>query len=377
MKLYCNESGFTGNHLLDNAQEHFAYTGICIDDKLAASLTQQTINKFNINSNELKGQKLLRFNRGRKAILWIFHQIGAQTKTIIAHKKYALASKFFEYIFEPVIRDQSSIFYDIGFHKYLSNILYLHFSVDKSAQDLFLIFENLIRNKNAEKVNDLFLVSNEDNEFPPFLRQLQTFIGCNINSIESEIAGLKDCPVGKWALDLSLTALYMFRWGGQLEKLSVYCDKSKPLEENKDTFDIFVEKKDTPSHIPRKEIIPTAFNLTHPIQFVDSKETPGIQLADVISSSIVFAIGSPHDEFSKELIRLVDDENFDKFTIFPEPEKHVEMNEQSFICGIIFSELVERSIKKQNICEGLPEFIHKAKQQYYQALENELRKPKE
>jgi hypothetical protein len=37
--------------------------------------------------------------------------------------------KFFEYIFEPALQRNNKFFYDVDFHKFVANVLYLHFQV--------------------------------------------------------------------------------------------------------------------------------------------------------------------------------------------------------------------------------------------------------
>ena len=46
-----------------------------------------------------------------------------QSSVVVFHRRYSLATKMFEYLIEPAISDGNSIFYDIGFHKFVANAL--------------------------------------------------------------------------------------------------------------------------------------------------------------------------------------------------------------------------------------------------------------
>ena len=61
---------------------------------------------------------------GRRAVRSLIHEVGRDTHLVVHHKKYALACKFFEYIFEPVLAEQNSIYYEAGFHRFVANLLY-------------------------------------------------------------------------------------------------------------------------------------------------------------------------------------------------------------------------------------------------------------
>lgn len=126
-KIYFDESGFTGNNLLHPNQKHFAYGSIATDDTEAKEFVTGLIKKYGIQNGELKGRQLVKFNKGRKAIDEIFEHFEGRIKISISDKKFALACKFFEYIFEPCISDINSLFYGIGFHKFIANILYVEF----------------------------------------------------------------------------------------------------------------------------------------------------------------------------------------------------------------------------------------------------------
>src|SRR5438067_1933616 len=76
-------------------------------------------------------------------------------------KTYALCCKLFEYIFEQVIADKSSLFYGIGFHKFVAHWLYIELIAtgESLANDLLLDFEKMMRQQDVAGLKKLFGVS--------------------------------------------------------------------------------------------------------------------------------------------------------------------------------------------------------------------------
>jgi len=145
-EIYCDEHGYSGNYLMDREQPYFVYASVAIKESAAKDIVAATKKDFGIQGEELKGRALVKYNRGRKAISRILSLLSGSIKVSISDKKYALACKFFEYIFEPTFASQSSLFYSIGFHRFIANILYLHFTARSAhAEDIFEDFERLMR----------------------------------------------------------------------------------------------------------------------------------------------------------------------------------------------------------------------------------------
>ena len=143
--VYFDESGFTGNRLLDSQQPIFSYAAVVIDDDDATALVDHIIKKYKIQNGEIKGGKLVKHNKGRRAIDEMLTSLNGKMRVSVSDKKYALAGKFFEYIFEPSLARINSVFYKLNFHKFVSTMLYLEFvSRGAYAEELFEEFESLI-----------------------------------------------------------------------------------------------------------------------------------------------------------------------------------------------------------------------------------------
>lgn len=303
--IYCDESGFTGENLLHDEQTIFSYASISCDEIEAEEFAKYIIKKYKIQTTELKGTNLLtqKSGKGKEAILEILRHFNGKYKVSIHNKKFALACKFFEYIFEPVIASSSILFYKNDFHLFIANFLYMLFSAnDLNAEQIFEKFEESIRTKQFNKLEALFneLQNNEDDFITSMIID---FIKIHHKIIKEEIENLP-----KWTLDLTTTSLYtlLANWNKDNDSsLKVFCDSSKPLEYDKKFFDCFIGRKEKIYSPYIKTTVPLTFNLLEKINMVDSKTNYAIQIADVISVAYAYTFKND-DDFSKQVKNIGD-----------------------------------------------------------------------
>ncbi len=156
-EIYCDESGFTGGNLLDEDTPFFAYATVAVTHEEAKEFVEGVIKDYKVQTSELKFQKLIKYNRGRQAITHILKTFTPHAKVAVSHKKYNLACKFYEYIFEPAIARKSSIFYALDFHKFIAHLLYSHFEQKSEYADaIFNDFYNLMKAKDDKGLLYLF-----------------------------------------------------------------------------------------------------------------------------------------------------------------------------------------------------------------------------
>jgi len=357
-EIYCDEHGYSGNYLLDAQQPYFIYSSIAIDGIIAKETVTEIKKDFQVNSNELKGGRLLKYNKGRRAILKIIKSNFKNIKISVSDKKYALACKFVEYIFEPTVASQNSIFYAIGFHKFIAGILYLEFMArNETSEYIFDDFEKLMRKMDLESLGILFSPIAQPN-MSPVLKDIRDFAFYNKGTIIKEIDSLKGTNHGKWVLDLSTSSLFALlgHWGERYEQLKVFCDTSKPIESGLDLFNVMINRKDKKYVQLGGEKHPLTFNLAEPISLVDSIEHAGIQLADVIAAAYGYAFKNRNDKYSKELIEFGSD-IFGPGSIWPESERlnpsYIENRRNS----LVLCELVDRSRRKCDLLDGMSDYI--------------------
>ncbi len=244
--IYGDESGFTGNNLLNKTQPFFSYATVAGEKEEFKDFVSKIIADYNVQGGELKSSKLLKYNKGRKAITEILKKFSNDALVSIFHKKYSLASKFFEYIFEPPLAEKNSLFYRINFHRFIANILYVWFSANVAyAEDIFEEFESAMRSLDDKEFN----VLTTDIALPdvdPIIEEIRTFAKLNKPIIKEELESLKNIGSAKWILELSDTALFhqLAEWGQKFEQIEVFCDASKPIDSMKEVLNVMIDRKD-------------------------------------------------------------------------------------------------------------------------------------
>jgi hypothetical protein len=358
-EIYCDEAGFTSNNLLDKNQPFFAYATVAINDTEARECVNQVIKDYRVQGGELKGHKLLKYNRGRQAIAHILSRFEDRIKVSIYHKKFNLACKFFEYIFEPAIAKNSSLFYRVNFHNFISNLLYCAFKArGEYAEEIFLEFQILMRNLDDRELNYLFSSLTLPN-ISPILDCIKTFCIHHRDTINQEINSLKGTNIEKWTLELTTTAIFhlLVDWGQEFHELKVFCDASQPLQDTSQAFDTMIgrENKIYIDIFKGKEE-PLSFNLVQKIQFVESHQFPGIQIADIAASACAYAFREGRNENTASWIDYIPKILGGK-SVIPEFE-HLNLSTlEARRNYMLLLELVERSINKQPLLDGIGDFL--------------------
>jgi len=144
--IYCDEAGFTGNHLLDEQQPVFAYASVAIEQPEADRIVRRLLTDSPLPGTELKGARLAKSARGRAVILDALRFIRGRYIATAHHKKFSLACKFFEYVYEPVLARNNSLFYAHGFHRFVAALVYMNFILkDEPTENLVRQFEAFMR----------------------------------------------------------------------------------------------------------------------------------------------------------------------------------------------------------------------------------------
>ena len=366
--IYFDEAGFTGNNLLDLEQPVFVYTGIALDEDHASQIHSDVLSRFKITAPELKHASLVKQKQGREAISWILDQCSKHSRVMIANKEYTLAGKFFEYIFEPVLSARNSLFYSIDFHKFIATYMYLSFKAgDPHAMGILNAFAEMMRSLDPSKLETIlsYLDHMHHLDQADMVGKILTF--CNRKSIESELRGMAGQTElgGNWILELSMTALHwlLSSWGEEYEVLEVYCDRSKPIQEAQWLFEAFIGREDKAYiKLGSQKPAPITYNLLGPINLIDSKQSYGVQIADVMSGSIAYAFKNPDEEFSKEWLKLMKDVPSNR--IAPDLSQIDLTQEVAFVNTAVLLELVNRSIKGQNPFTNMEDIIAATKSIY-------------
>jgi hypothetical protein len=357
-EIYCDESGFTGNALLDQESTFFAYASVAINNEKATEYVNNIIQKYKLQGGELKGRNLLKSPKGQKVIAEILRNFKGRIKVAVYNIKFNLACKFYEYIFEPALAQKNSLFYQIKFHRFISNILYLDFVCrSEEAEKIFSDFQKLMRSLEDKELNYLFS-SSETPDMSP-LDDIKTFCIHHRDTINQELNSLRGTDTGKWILELSTSALFsiLCDWGKEFNQLKVFCDVSKPLKGNKELFDssIGIEDKIYIDFFQGVEE-PITFNLSQEVQFVESHKFPGIQIADVAAAACACAFREGNNEKTESWIEHIPG-IIGGHSVIPDLS-YIDPNTLDATRNlIVLRYLAEKSINKQPLLDGIEEFL--------------------
>lgn len=317
MNIYCDESGYTGTNLLSEEQPYFVYSAAHLNQAIIEDIIYIISNSYNLQSGEIKGNRIVKSRKGREAIKQVFVKYSKNVRLVIHDKKFALAGKIVDTGIEPYLKSNYH-FYQTGLNRFIASGLYVLFlSKRESAEVLFHQFEKFA--KGQITVEDISIVMNETNE--PLVDWLFKLISTNIEILKGELS----CDDGnnKFNLDLTTTSLFglLSEWGKYDEPLNVICDNSKAFINNP----VFEMLKNIGKEGKRVEILKgqVGYKLVKSIEYKDSKDEIGLQIADLFSSTVFYCLKNQDNEFSREILKTVENNCFcfpQSFCLIPETD---------------------------------------------------------
>ncbi len=299
MDIYCDESGYTGRNLLSEDQPYFVYSAVKLDQTEIEDTFSIVTGGYKMQNGEIKGNTVVKSPRGREVILEVFKKYSQNARLVFHDKKYALAGKIVEAGVEPYLKSNFH-FYKSGLNIFIASGLYSFFlTKEDSAEKLFSEFELISKGKLSIEESSI----GKEGSSIPLIDWLFTLISTNKEIFEYELKGgeLND----KLTLDLTTTSILglLSEWGKEETELSVICDNSKVFLDNP-VFDMLQGLGSTGK---RTEILKCkiGYSLKHDIEYKDSKEVPGLQVADLFSSTVFYCLKNPKDDFSIEILKMV------------------------------------------------------------------------
>ncbi len=301
MHIACDEAGHTGPDLLARDQRYFAFASVNISDDEAETMISEARKAHPVQMPELKASQLMASNNGRRLVAHLVEGLDGRFSVSADDKLLALCGWVFEYIFEPVYQDDPTVFYRKDFHRFIAMFCYLWFMDERSAAcEALAQFQAFMRSKDIRDAPLLFEFEGEpiSGRSHPF-ELVQRFATGHRFAIAKEIASIEKqaSHQGTWTLDLSAASLWshLNRWGQTRKPLVVMCDDSKPLR----AIEASLYGAGRDAAIARVEFLhgetDLGWELERPIEFVNSRAHPSVQLADILAGTVVscFSNGLP------------------------------------------------------------------------------------
>jgi len=315
----------------------------------------------------MKGGSLLKTQRGRKAISFFLDKCLQNSKGVAFNKKYTLACKLFEYIFEPALSEKSFIFYGLGFNKFVSTLLYAEsITGDTSNKLLFKRFEQLLQSQSPKDI-DLFFAQKPTKRITRSVaREVVTFAHAQRAAIIEELQTIREIGhTGRWTLDVTDAALYslLCHWGERFPQLDVFCDESKPLaayiQEREGVFAAMIGRTDKQYFtFGGKEPTLVTFNLLRPVSLVRSENHPGIQIADVVSAAVNYGLKNPKEPESRAWLTMVLERSpLHEQSILPSIEEVDFTDPKVALSKLLLKELVRRSRSGESLLDDIEGFL--------------------
>ncbi len=301
LKIYCDEAGFTGDDLLEDTQPYFVYSAVNLPDEIISEIVSYIYDNYRIQNAEIKGKNIVRNTKGQAVIKYIFEKYAKYARIVYHEKKYALAVKIVEYGVEPYLKS-NDLFYRSELHKYLTSGFYLNLKVkDHSAEFFFHEFVQLARKKKRFEETLLHDPAQKDS----LLKWVSEIIAHRPEIMLDTLQYNGTDPQTKWLLDLTTTSLFglLTEWSKNDEELEVICDDSKVFD-NSSIIKLYNEIGLKNSRV---DFLGTTigFKLKNDIVNSNSKQTLGLQIADLFSSTVFYCLKNGESEFSKSIMEIV------------------------------------------------------------------------
>lgn len=289
--ISCDEAGFTGPRMLDDDQPVFAYTAIDLTPEEAEAIVVATRQKYRVQAPELKAHLLRKRGNWSEIALDIARQAEGRAMIMVCDKRLNLGGKAFEYLFEPVLQANNSLFYRHNLHRFVMNGL--HQAMYKTGEPPHQMAEEMqafMRSFDPDDASKLFAANQASDESSVVLDCVLRFARGYAPTIAAESRSLQpqESLTGKWTLDLTTTALFSLTlqgWGLRYPSIDLLCDDSKPLKDMAHIFDGWVGRTDRPEITDGRRASPIGMNLAGPMRFGSSLDHPTIQIADVLSGA--------------------------------------------------------------------------------------------
>jgi hypothetical protein len=238
------------------------------------------------------------------------------------------------------------------------------------ATELSRRFEAAVRD-DVSALHDMFSIHGYLDKDP--VEQLISFCVYKRDSILRELAEAK--KIGGWILELTLTSLWslLTHWGDRADSLRVFCDQSVPLFDEQKIINQMVGRTDKTTVRFGNRSRSFLFNLAEPMALVNSKATPGVQLADVIAATVCHALDARREDWSREVLgRLFAAEAIHDDCVYPDLEYVDLRKREACVNCVLLFEMVRRAKTGESLTDGIGEFIQAAYVSYPQFARRHL-----
>lgn len=365
IEVFCDESGYTGTRLLDPEQRIFSFAAVAVPDDEAWAILDAARRRHGLPGQELKSTALLKMTPGRAFVLDVLEAIAGRYRFVIFDKLLGVCTKLFEYIYEPVFKDDPSLLYAKNLHRFVGMYCYAFFVAgDDVAERAIREFEAFMRTLDPTLAPSLFDPAQALDPANPFEMIRRFAQGYRDLILADNLEGLAQVPEGgRWTLDLGISGLWslLSHFGADGARLKVTCDDSRPLEVvagglTDETIASIARFTDNRFNRGERQ----GWRLSEPIKFADSRGHPSLQLADIVAGAATACLRGGLERRGLEEIAGALDPHQHPHSIMPDFKVVEPGTRQAAVNWLILFGLGERAKNGENPYLLLPELYVQA-----------------
>jgi len=276
-----DESGYTGFDLLNADQPFQGAAAIAISDEDATRLIREHFPK--LQANELKYRALSRRPGNRPRLIALLRDLLADYKSVtdVCDKRFLLVLMFCDYAVEPWYYDLGHNFYEDGQNYAMASLQTMTGRTllgDPQFDEMLAAFQYAVKEKSADALRELVHAARSTNwhEFPEAIGPLAQY---------AAPACLSAIATPGVDTDAALVVLQSL-----ISRMEVMSDQSYRVEhdrsKNLERYNVLLQRlieHENEVELRQTEIASFKFPLKlAEVRQVDSKDSPAVQLADVM-----------------------------------------------------------------------------------------------
>lgn len=307
-----DESGHSGENLLDRQQPVYALAGVCLDEEVASDFVAGLLKER--QATELKFSGLRKHSSGQRLVLEALgsEQLAPVNRRVsVSEKGWFLAGKVIDLLVEPMVVSKLA-FYESGIHELSADWLYFQAREEVGSrrwQEFLEVFVSAARAQDEDEPAAIAALAERLQEIQGFegttTAQILASVPASVDYLAKQLSG----PGAKDQLEPAVTALvgHLEAWSERLgEPFRVVHDDSKIIEEWVGELMRYSDPSIEPVSIESSVATFRLPLLATTIEFATSETTPAIQLADLVAGAASWwlkdlVVGDGEDDFAAEI----------------------------------------------------------------------------
>ncbi|OBW40239.1 hypothetical protein AB670_03437 [Chryseobacterium sp. MOF25P] len=158
MNLYFDESGNSGENLLDKEQPVF----VLLSHNLSQEQSLELLNNFDTNSDEIHFKKIRRYYKNHQKLIDVLNSDlidYSSVKIAYYYKKFAICAHLVDQVVETYYFKNGMSFYEESLNIKYANALYMYcesFELQYEFNKLLELFQKMFRDKTIDSIDEFY-----------------------------------------------------------------------------------------------------------------------------------------------------------------------------------------------------------------------------